>query len=61
MSSPVAGTKHDQRTTITPRECKAMRILHEDGWVSNVLGMVFEISEQHTWPHINGECNHREP
>lgn len=56
MSSPVKGNEHDQRQALTPRECRALRMLYRDGWESGVLEMVFETRS--IWPHINGECAH---
>lgn len=58
MSSPVAGAEADQRYTLTPRECRALRLLYRDGWEPSVLEMVFETTS--IWAHVNGECAHVE-
>lgn len=57
--APIEGTDDDQRYTLTARECLATQLLYRDGWDRSVLAMVFEITENNLWHHINGECGHR--
>lgn len=55
---PVAGTAHDPRAGVTPRECLALQLCYQAGWSSHVLAMAFQTSESKVWAHINQTCNH---
>jgi len=56
MSKMNASTSDLNKELLSSKECKAVQILHKDGWTYNELAMVFECSN--IGVHIRGECAH---
>lgn len=45
--------------TLTRKECKALRLLYEDGWSSGELKMMFMINKNRVTKHAKGNCSCR--
>lgn len=48
----------EARDWTTENECRAMRLLHEDGWSKRELGMTFMMSPDQAMYHVHEHCRH---
>lgn len=47
------------RSAITPKECRAMRLLDRDGWTRAELEMTFQCGTNTVSRHVTKRCNHQ--
>ena len=51
------GSTQSKESSLSSKECKALNLLHDDGYTYGELSMMFGLCDSNIGPHINGNCH----